>query len=139
MGFRSFIHKLTAPRPNRRLSINEEVKMVFVTNSALKMGKGKIAAQVGHAAVSSTLKSGEKTPDLLEFWLATGQKKICVKGSDAEHLLQLENYCKEIGITTVKIHDAGHTQIPKGSLTVLSLGPDTESNLNRITGELKLL
>jgi PTH2 family peptidyl-tRNA hydrolase len=139
MGIRSFIHKLTAPRPIRRILIDEEVKMVFIVNSELKMGKGKIAAQVGHAAVSSTLKSGEKTPDLLEVWLASGQKKICVKGHDSEHLLNLEKQCKEIGITTVKIHDAGHTQVPTGSLTVLSLGPDIESNLNKISGDLKLL
>ena len=139
MGIRSFIHRLTAPSPKRSILIDEEVKMVFIINSELKMGKGKIAAQVGHAAVSSTLKSGDKTPELLEAWLASGQKKICVKGNDAEHLLQLEKQCKESDITTVKVHDAGHTQIPSGSLTVLSLGPDLETNLNNITGDLKLL
>ncbi|RPG76853.1 MAG: peptidyl-tRNA hydrolase [Euryarchaeota archaeon TMED248] len=139
MGIRSFIHRLTAPSPKRSILIDEEVKMVFIINSELKMGKGKIAAQVGHAAVSSTLKSGDKTPELLEAWLASGQKKICVKGNDAEHLLQLEKQSRERDITTVKINDAGHTQIPSGSLTVLSLGPDLETNLNKITGDLKLL
>jgi len=139
MGIRSFIHRLTAPSPKRSILIDEEVKMVFIINSELKMGKGKIAAQVGHAAVSSTLKSGDKTPELLEAWLASGQKKICVKGNDAEHLLQLEKQSRERDITTVKINDAGHTQIPSGSLTVLSLGPDMETNLNKITGDLKLL
>tara|TARA_B100001778_G_scaffold334793_1_gene347844 strand:+ start:2034 stop:2453 length:420 start_codon:yes stop_codon:yes gene_type:complete len=139
MGIRSFIHRLTAPSPKRSILIDEEVKMVFIINSELKMGKGKIAAQVGHAAVSSTLKSGDKTPELLEAWLASGQKKICVKGNDAEHLLQLEKQSSERDITTVKINDAGHTQIPSGSLTVLSLGPDMETNLNKITGDLKLL
>ena len=139
MGIRSFIHRLTAPRPKREIIVDEDVKMVFIINSELKMGKGKIAAQVGHAAVSSTLKSGEKNPELLEAWLASGQKKICVKGEDAEHLLQLAKQCKESGIAAVKIHDAGHTQIPTGSLTVLSLGPDMESILDKVSGDLKLL
>tara|TARA_B100000579_G_scaffold435285_1_gene458159 strand:- start:106 stop:525 length:420 start_codon:yes stop_codon:yes gene_type:complete len=139
MGIRSFIHRLTAPRPKREIIVDEDIKMIFIVNSELKMGKGKIAAQVGHAAVSSTLKSGEKNPELLEAWLASGQKKICVKGEDAGHLLQLEKQCKEIGITAVKIHDAGHTQIPTGSLTVLSLGPDMESILDKVSGDLKLL
>ena len=103
------------------------------------MGKGKIAAQVGHAAVSSTLKSGKETPDLLESWLASGQKKICVKGNDADHLLELEKLASTEGILSTKIHDAGHTQIPSGSLTVLALGPDIESLLSSITGDLKLL
>ena len=139
MGIRSFIHRLTAPRRIGGVLIEEDVKMVFIINSELKMGKGKIAAQVGHAAVSSTLKSGEITPHLFEAWLAAGQKKICVKGKDAEHLLKLEKKCKSLGINSVKTHDAGHTQIPSGSLTVLSLGPDIESNLDPITGDLKLL
>jgi PTH2 family peptidyl-tRNA hydrolase len=43
------------------------------------------------------------------------------------------------GILSVKIHDAGHTQIPSGSLTVLALGPDTELKLSNITDDLKLL
>lgn len=139
MGLRSFIHSLTAPPFRHRRTVDEEVKMVLVVNNNLKMGKGKIAAQVGHAAVSSTLKCGKEAPDLLESWLASGQKKICVKGTDADHLLQLEKVASNKGILSTKIHDAGHTQIPSGSLTVLALGPDTESLLSSITGELKLL
>jgi len=103
------------------------------------MGKGKIAAQAGHAAVSSTLKCGKEAPDLLESWLASGQKKICVKGIDADHLLALEKLASSEGILSTKIHDAGHTQIPSGSLTVLALGPDIESILSKITDDLKLL
>ena len=139
MGLRSFIHSLTAPPFRHRSIVDEEVKMVLVVNNNLKMGKGKIAAQVGHATVSSTLKCGKEAPDLLESWLASGQKKICVKGTDADHLLQLEKVASNKGILSTKIHDAGHTQIPSGSLTVLALGPDTESLLSSITGELKLL
>jgi PTH2 family peptidyl-tRNA hydrolase len=40
---------------------------------------------------------------------------------------------------TTFVHDAGHTQIPSGSLTVLALGPEIEATLEEITGELKLL
>ena len=112
MGLRSFIHSLTAPPFRHRNTVDEEVKMVLIVNNNLKMGKGKIAAQVGHAAVSSTLKSGKETPDLLESWLASGQKKICVKGNDADHLLELEKLASTEGILSTKIHDAGHTQIP---------------------------
>lgn len=139
MGLRSFIHSLTAPPFRHRNVIDEEVKMVLVVNTNLKMGKGKIAAQVGHAAVSSTLKCGKEAPDLLEYWLASGQKKICVKGIDADNLLALEKIASSEGILSTKIHDAGHTQIPSGSLTVLALGPDKESLLSKITDDLKLL
>tara|TARA_B100001093_G_scaffold516803_1_gene596519 strand:- start:81174 stop:81515 length:342 start_codon:yes stop_codon:yes gene_type:complete len=113
--------------------------MVLVVNHSLKMGKGKIAAQVGHGAVMATMKSGSKQPAHLETWLGQGQKKVCVKGNDDEHLLAIEKVAQEAGILTTLVHDAGHTQIPSGSLTVVALGPDTSSKLESITGELKLL
>ena len=113
--------------------------MVFVINHALKMGKGKIAAQVGHAAVKATLQSGELRPELLDAWLSTGQKKVCVKADDVRRLEQIEHQAKHHQILTSKIHDAGHTQIPAGSYTVLALGPDEDEKLDALTGELKLL
>jgi peptidyl-tRNA hydrolase len=64
--------------------------MVCVVNQSLKMGKGKIAAQVGHGAVMATMKAGVEKPINLEQWFTTGQKKVCLKGRDAEHLLELE-------------------------------------------------
>ena len=113
--------------------------MVFVINHELKMGKGKIAAQVGHAAVKATLQSGEHRPELLDAWLSTGQKKVCVKADDVRQLEQIEHQAKHHQILTSKIRDAGHTQIPAGSYTVLALGPDEEEKLDALTGELKLL
>ena len=139
MGFRSFLHRITAPKITASVRREQSLKMVFVINHELKMGKGKIAAQVGHAAVKATLKSGELRPELLDAWLSTGQKKICVKAVDAPHIEQIENQAKQVNVLTSKIHDAGHTQIPAGSLTVLALGPDEDEKLDDLTGELKLL
>ena len=103
------------------------------------MGKGKIAAQVGHAAVKATLKSGEVRPELLDAWLSTGQKKICVKAEGARQIEQIEQQAKQNNILSSRNYDAGHTQIPAGSLTVLALGPDEVDKLDALTGELKLL
>lgn len=139
MGLRSFIHRLTAPKPTVSISLDEKLKMVFVVNHELKMGKGKIAAQVAHAAVKATLVCGEQDPALLDAWFKTGQKKICVKGDSAQHLDQLSNQAKKDGILSNKIHDAGHTQIPAGSFTVLALGPCRDEEVETITGDLKLL
>ena len=138
MGLRSFLHRLTAPSATGP-SPDGPCKMVCVVNHGLKMGKGKIAAQVGHGAVMATMNAGSEKPLFVERWLATGQKKVCLKGTDADHLLALEQLAKDAGILTTLVHDAGHTQIPSGSLTVLALGPETEDRLERITGELKLL
>ena len=102
------------------------------------MGKGKIAAQAGHASVTATLKAGENRPSSLDSWLKSGQKKVCLKSSYDE-LIKLESKAKINGIQTVKITDAGKTQIPSGSLTVIAFGPDNEEKLHDLTGHLKLL
>jgi PTH2 family peptidyl-tRNA hydrolase len=115
------------------------VKLILIINNGLKMGKGKIAAQAGHASVQATLKAGEKNPLALQAWLSSGQKKVCLKGDDADQLLALEKQAKEAGLLTSKIHDAGHTQIPSGSLTVLAIGPCQDDSVEKITGTLKLL
>jgi PTH2 family peptidyl-tRNA hydrolase len=130
---------LTAPKPLRGMSLDEKLKMVFVVNHELKMGKGKIAAQVAHAAVKATLACGERDVALLNAWFKTGQKKICVKGDSTQHLDQLSIDAKKKGILANKIHDAGHTQIPAGSFTVLALGPCRDEDVETITGDLKLL
>ena len=137
MGLRSFIHRLTAPSM-RDIIDDGPVKLVLVINNDLKMGKGKIAAQAGHASVSATLRAGEYRPSSLDLWLKSGQKKICLKSSYDE-LIELESKAEAAGIQTVRITDAGKTQIPSGSLTVIAFGPDNEDKLQSLTGHLKLL
>ena len=138
MGLRSIINKMPAPSALGE-SPSGPVKLVLIINNGLKMGKGKIAAQAGHASVQATLNAGQKSPLVLDAWLSSGQKKVCLKGDDADHLLALEKLAIEGGLLTSKVHDAGHTQIPSGSLTVLAIGPCQDELVEKITGTLKLL
>ena len=137
MGLRSFIHRLTAPKSSDSVP-NGSFKLVLVINHDLKMGKGKIAAQSGHASVSATLKMGASKPNLLDAWLTSGQKKVCVKTTQDE-LVKLEQDAIKLGIQTVRVNDAGKTQIPSGSLTVIAFGPAQDDELTQLTGHLKLL
>jgi PTH2 family peptidyl-tRNA hydrolase len=139
MGFRSFLHRLTAPKPSHRYGGGEPVKLVCVVNQSLKMGKGKIAAQVGHASVQAFLNGGVSHPSEIEAWLASGQKKICLKTPEVGDFETLQKEAQRRGIPSHIVHDAGHTQIPRGSATVLALGPFDESVLDELTGHLKLL
>ncbi|MBL6747400.1 MAG: aminoacyl-tRNA hydrolase [Candidatus Poseidonia sp.] len=138
MGLRSFLHRLTAPRPSSRFS-GTSVKLVCVVNQGLKMGKGKLAAQVGHASVEALLKTGVSHPQHVDAWLATGQKKICVKVPGDEVMNELQEQAIRRSIPSLIVRDAGHTQIPQGSQTVLALGPYDEDVLDLLTGDLKLL
>ncbi|MBL6743149.1 MAG: aminoacyl-tRNA hydrolase [Candidatus Poseidonia sp.] len=103
------------------------------------MGKGKLAAQVGHASVEALLKTGVSHPQHVDAWLATGQKKICVKVPGDEVMNELQEQAIRRSIPSLIVRDAGHTQIPQGSQTVLALGPYDEDVLDLLTGDLKLL
>lgn len=51
------------------------VKMVIAVRKDLAMGKGKIAAQVAHAAVACTLISMKKNKKLLMSGMKQGRRK----------------------------------------------------------------
>ena len=121
------------------MHVRDPVKLVCVVNQSLKMGKGKIAAQVGHASVGAFLGAGPTHPGHVEAWLASGQKKICVKVPDEAAFDRLIAEAKALNVPFHLVRDAGHTQIPAGSKTVLALGPYESETLDRLTGELKLL
>ncbi|XP_045468150.1 peptidyl-tRNA hydrolase 2, mitochondrial-like isoform X2 [Harmonia axyridis] len=116
-----------------------DYRMMLVVRNDLKMGKGKIAAQCCHAAVSSYEAMTKKRQYLLKPWLKNGTAKIAVKVESEEELLEVERKAKELKILTKIVRDAGHTQVAPMSRTVLSLGPAPKKILDQVTGHLKLL
>ncbi|KAL0994399.1 hypothetical protein UPYG_G00121740 [Umbra pygmaea] len=115
-----------------------EFKMILVVRSDLKMGKGKVAAQCSHAAVSAYKQVQRRNPDMLKQWEYCGQPKVVVKAPDEDSLLDLLTHAKEIGLPVSLIQDAGRTQIAPGSRTVLGIGPGPADLLDKVTGHLKL-
>ncbi|KAH7730584.1 Protein C24G6.8 [Aphelenchoides avenae] len=115
-------------------------KMVFVANTGLKMGTGKLAAQVGHATLG-VYRQASKTPEgqaALNAWRLHGEMKIVVKGQSTEHLIDLFKQAKDTGLHAYLVQDAGYTQIPPGSRTVLGVFGPVE-DVDGVTGSLKLL
>ena len=102
------------------------------------MGKGKIAAQVGHACVLGSEHVRKSHPDWFEKWW-TGQEKVVVKVSSLKELEQLKEVATSLDIPWSEVTDAGHTQIAPGTTTCISFGPAPEELVNKVTGELKLL
>ena len=115
-------------------------KMVFVVNTELKMGCGKMAAQVGHAAVGlyAILVSGADLRDQVASWEECGSKKVVLKGGNASHLAGLAEKAESVRIPTIVIRDAGRTQVEPGSLTVLALFGKA-ADVDAVTGHLKLM
>lgn len=115
-----------------------EFKMVLVVRNDLKMGKGKVAAQCSHAAVSAYKQVQRRNPELLKQWEYCGQPKVVVKAPDEDTLIDLLSHAKEVGLPVSLIQDAGRTQIAPGSRTVLGVGPGPADLVDRVTGDLKL-
>ena len=113
-------------------------KQVIIFRNDLKLGKGKIASQVAHAAVDSYVLTSKRDPRLAEKWLDEGQKKIVLKVESREELLALFQEVKN-QITAVLIKDAAHTQLPEPDFTCVGIGPIKESEVDKFTKRYKLL
>ncbi len=135
-------------------------KMMIVMRRDLKMRKGKIAAQSGHACVEAVLMalSRDKLLDSFAFtsdglslnvpeekssplidWFRFGQAKVCVYVDSEEELIGIAKAAEEKGIIAAVITDAGCTEfhgVP--TRTCLALEPLPIEAANELTGNLPL-
>ncbi|CRK95114.1 CLUMA_CG008592, isoform A [Clunio marinus] len=116
-----------------------EYKMILVVRNDLKMGKGKIGAQCGHASVGAYQKAMERNPAIVERWEYSGCAKICVKVESEQELMNIKKGASVHGLNHYLVHDAGRTQIAAGSATVLAVGPALNDQIDLLTGNLRLL
>ena len=114
------------------------IKQVIVVRADLDMGKGKIAAQVGHACVSGAEHVRKSNPDWFSEWWEA-QEKVVLKVSSLKELEQIKKNAIEYDMPWSEVTDAGHTQIAPGTITCISIGPAPEEKIDKITGDLKLL
>lgn len=118
---------------------SEEYKLVVLVRKDIKMGTGKIAAQVGHAAVECALYAEKKDKKSFDAWFGCGQAKVVLKVDNLDDLKRYMSEARSVGLHTAMITDAGRTQIEPGTITCLGIGPAPVSDIDRVTGELKML
>lgn len=85
---------------------SEECKMILAVRMDIKMEKGKIAAQCGHATLAAYKLAKKVTPRFVKQWERRGQAKVAVKCPDEEKMLELEAKANELGIAARSIIDA---------------------------------
>ena len=112
------------------------MKQVIVVNRSLALPKGKLAAQVAHAAVGAFVVA---TQQAQLAWLQVGMPKIVVYAADADALMQLEQRAKEQQIPACLVHDAGRTVLAAGTITCLGLGPAPADTIDALTRTLPLV
>lgn len=125
---------------NSGLEEESQYYMYVLVNDDLKMGKGKIAGQVGHVVgliteeiIRKSYESDTVSKEYLRYvkWKHTGHAKIILKATQ-------EQITSFIGHSeSMYILDAGRTQIAPDSLTVLGFYPS--NNLKEQFKNFKLL
>lgn len=112
------------------------MKQVIVVNEALTLPRGKLAAQVAHAAVAAFLEA-EKSAQ--RRWLEDGMPKVVLRCESEADLLALQAHAESEGLPVAPIRDAGHTVVAPDTLTCIGIGPATTAEIDVITRTLKLV
>lgn len=114
-------------------------KQLLIFRSDLKLSRGKLAAQAGHAAVSAAQNAFVYHKKWWDSWLHEGQCKIAVKVANEKELFKLKKAAEDLDLPNALIIDRGLTEIPEGTITCLGIGPAPENKIDRLTGKLQLL
>lgn len=117
------------------------MKQVIIMRTDLNMRKGKMIAQGAHASWLWWLAPGGHHIDVKTgSWFSNGMKKICVRAESEAELIRLHWEARKAGLRAFIVTDAGHTEFHgEPTVTCLAIGPDTDEEVDKITGHLKLL
>src|SRR6266849_1559429 len=124
---------------SRAMSVSSGFKQVLVVRLDLDMGRGKVAVQCAHAAVSAAEEARNHLHNWWKAWMDEGQLKVALKVPDLESVLELERKGRSKGIPVHLVRDRGLTQVPPGTITCLGLGPAPAEVVDSLTGNLALL
>jgi PTH2 family peptidyl-tRNA hydrolase len=98
-----------------------------------------MAVQVAHGSLSASENARVSQQEIWRAWYREGQKKVAVKVSSEEELLELRRQAINHRLPHALIRDAGMTELPPGTITVLGIGPAGAEVMDKVTGNLKLL
>lgn len=119
-----------------------EYKFAIVVRKDLEMGCGKVAAQVGHAVAYMMAETWNpfqyETNSTIRAWFQEGQRKIVLKVQSEIDITRVGDKAAQAGLNVFYVRDAGRTQVAKGSLTCVGIGPAKEERLNAVLSDLKL-
>jgi PTH2 family peptidyl-tRNA hydrolase len=114
-------------------------KQVIAVRTDLEMSRGKIAVQVAHGALCAAERARVTRQEVWKAWIDEGQKKVAVKVASVNELLDLERLAIVHRLPNALIRDAGMTELPPGTITVVGIGPALSEEIDKVTGSLKLL
>ena len=125
-------------------------KQVIVLRKDLNMRKGKMVAQGAHASMAAILNLGAEIEGntvvidtksrSVQEWLMGSFKKVCVGVETEAELSEIYVKAKNAGLPCAFIIDSGLTEFNRvPTATACAVGPADDEEVDKITGELKLL
>ena len=135
---------------------------MIVMRRDLRMRKGKIAAQAGHACVEAVLMALAREGRLdqvrimpsqnwvylddagtietpLSRWFDAGVAKVCVYVDGEDALIDLARRGRELGFAVALVRDAGYTEFHgEPTYTCLAFEPLMPEQIDPLTGSLPL-
>ncbi|KXB08061.1 peptidyl-tRNA hydrolase [candidate division MSBL1 archaeon SCGC-AAA385D11] len=116
----------------------DDHKQVIAARDDLGMSSGKLAVQVAHGSVGAAEKAMKEKKEWFEKWTDENRKKVVVRVSNEDDLRRLRDKAKDLGVPYEFVEDAGLTELPPGTSTVLAVGPAPDRIVDKITGDLPL-
>lgn len=115
-----------------------ELKQVLVLRTDLNMRKGKMVAQGAHASMMAVLSN--LSHSYVKQWLENSFTKIALGVTTEDQLYELKRIADSSGLITALCVDNGATEFNwVKTATCLAIGPAPVDDINKITGNLKLL
>lgn len=124
------------------------IKQVIVMRHDLKMRRGKQIAQGAHASMAFLTRRLQNLPSIsihdfspnAQAWIKGAFAKVCVRCNSEEELLAIHDKAIEFGLEVHLITDSGRTEFHgQPTRTCLAIGPDEDSKIDQVTGQLELL
>ncbi len=116
-----------------------ELKMWLAVRQDIKMSKGKLAAQSGHAYGDLYVAALTHVPELFQQYQAHATPKITVKAKNADAIDRIAAECLKANICYETVRDAGRSELEPGTVTVVAFGPAYFDELPKFLQRLQVM
>lgn len=108
---------------SKRLLELSPIVIFIITRNDLKIGKGKLGAQIAHGLISLIFNPHRSSSYLEKIMKESYPSIELYSAPNLKVLEEMEKKAQELRINETMIADAGHTQVISGTKTVLAIGP----------------
>ena len=116
----------------------EELRLYLLVRGDIQMSFGKGMVQAGHAFVGVIENARKTIPETVDLYMVGQTPKISKKAKNIDALLRAQRECREAGIPTALVTDAGRTEFSEPTVTCMAIGPTTRDKLPKYVEKMQL-